>query len=547
MTTALPARVDVVVVGAGPVGCALSLLLARHGRTVALLERHATPYPLPRAVHFDDETARILQACGLGAELPALSEPATTYEWRNGDGLALLRFEIPAEGSQGWPGANMFNQPDLEAWLLEHIGSAPTVELAWGHGVVDTGQHVHGAWVDVEPAGGGPRTRVEASYVVGCDGANSTVRQLLGVEFEDRGFYFDWLVVDVALQEPRVFDPPNLQVCDPRRPTTVVSGGPGRRRWEFMCLPGESLESLDEEAAAWAFLAPWDVRPDNAVLVRHAGYRFRARWATRWHEGRIFLAGDAAHQTPPFAGQGMCAGLRDAVNLAWKLDHVLAHPDADALLDTYDEERIPQAAAVIEMATALGGVICIPDPAEARARDEQMAPLCPPGSSTPAPPLPALTGGVLAPSPGAGELFPQATVRAGDIEGRFDDVVGAGWRLVCVGGPVELEPDLDRWFSSVGGRCVTLGQDLHDVDGCYRRWFAERGVTAAVARPDFHVYGTAATPEGAATLVLLLRRQLDPGPGRGGAAADVVPAPAGVLPAPAGVLPAPAGPVDSRR
>ena len=147
--------------------------------------------------------------------------------------------------------------------------------------------------------------------------------------FDDRGFYYDWLVVDVALHEPRVFDPPNLQVCDPRRPTTVVSGGPGRRRWEFMCLPGETLETLDEEAAAWAFLEPWDVRPDNATMVRHAGYRFRARWATRWHEGRIFLAGDAAHQTPPFAGQGMCAGLRDAANLAWKLDLRAGPPRGD--------------------------------------------------------------------------------------------------------------------------------------------------------------------------------------------------------------------------
>jgi 2-polyprenyl-6-methoxyphenol hydroxylase-like FAD-dependent oxidoreductase len=524
VTANLPSQVDVVVVGAGPVGCALSMLLARHGRTVALLERHTAPYPLPRAVHFDDEAARILQGCGLGAELPALSEPATTYEWRNGDGRALLRFEIPTQGSQGWPGASMFNQPDLEGRMLEHIRSAPTVELAWGHGVVAVGQHAHGAWVDVEPAGGGRRTRVEASYVVGCDGANSTVRQLLGVGFEDRGFYFDWLVVDVALEEPRVFDPPNLQVCDPRRPTTVVSGGPGRRRWEFMCLPGESLECLDEEAAAWNFLEPWDVRPDNAVLVRHAGYRFRARWATQWHTGRIFLAGDAAHQTPPFAGQGMCAGLRDAANLAWKLDHVLAHPDADALLDTYDQERIPHAAAVIEMATALGEVICISDPEAARVRDEQMAPLCPPGSSTPAPPMPALTAGLLAPSPGAGELFPQAMVRIGDNQGWFDDVVGAGWRLVGVGGPVELEPDLDRWFSSVGGRCVTLGQDLYEVDGRCGRWFAERGVAVAVQRPDFYVYGTAATPEGAATLVRLLRRQLDLRSSRDGAAVDLVPA-----------------------
>ena len=413
----MPDRVDVVVVGAGPVGCALSLLLGARGRSVLVVERHTGPYPLPRAVHFDDETARILQACGLGEDLPALSEPATTYEWRNGEGVPLLRFEMPAQGRQGWPSANMFNQPDLEARLFDRVEATEGLSLLWGHAAVDAGQDADGAWVEIEPADGGARQRVDASYVVGCDGANSTVRDLLGVTFDDRGFYYDWLVVDVALHEPRVFDPPNLQVCDPRRPTTVVSGGPGRRRWEFMCLPGESLETLDEEAAAWAFLEPWDVRPDNATMIRHAGYRFRARWATRWHEGRIFVAGDAAHQTPPFAGQGMCAGLRDAANLAWKLDYALDHPGAAALLETYDTERIPQAAAVIEVATELGKVICIPDAEEARARDEQMAPLVPPGGSTPAPPMPGISGGLLTDSALAGELFIQATVRAGDCRG----------------------------------------------------------------------------------------------------------------------------------
>ncbi len=326
VSATVPDQVDVIVVGAGPVGCALSLLLGARRRSVLLVERHAGPFPLPRAVHFDDETARILQACGLGKELPAFSEPATTYEWRNGEGVPLLRFETPAQGHQGWPSANMFNQPDLESRLFDRVTAAESLSVLWGHAVVDTGQDADCGWVEIEAADGSARRRVDGSYVVGCDGANSTVCDLLGVPFEDRGFYYDWLVVDVTLHEQRVFDPPNLQVCDPRRPTTVVSGGPGRRRWEFMCLPGETLETFDEEPAVWKFLEPWDVHPDNATMVRHAGYRFRARWATRWHEGRIFVAGDAAHQTPPFAGQGMCAGLRDAANLAWKLDYALRPP-----------------------------------------------------------------------------------------------------------------------------------------------------------------------------------------------------------------------------
>ena len=213
MSANVPDRVDVVVVGAGPVGCGLALLLGRRGRSVLLLERHLRPYPLPRAVHFDDEAARILQACGIGPDLPALSEPATTYEWRNADGVPLLRFETPVEGRQGWPSANMFNQPDLEARLFERVGATPEASLLWGHAAVETGQNIGSAWVDTESTVDGVRHRVEAAYVVGCDGANSTVRDLLGVTFEDRGFYYDWLVVDVDLHEPRVIrssQPPGL-------------------------------------------------------------------------------------------------------------------------------------------------------------------------------------------------------------------------------------------------------------------------------------------------------------------------------------------------
>jgi len=511
----LPDRVDVVVVGAGPVGCALALLLGARRHTVLLVERHRHPYPLPRAVHFDDETARILQACGIGDDLPALSEPATTYEWRNGQGVPLLRFETPAQGRQGWPSANMFNQPDLEARLFDRVEASEDISLLWGHAAVDAGQADDHAWVEIEPADGGPRARVTASYIVGCDGANSIVRELLGVAFEDRGFYFDWLVVDVALHEPRVFDPPNLQVCDPRRPTTVVSGGPGRRRWEFMRLPGETLETLDEEAAAWAFLEPWDVRPDNATMVRHAGYRFRARWATTWHEGRIFLAGDAAHQTPPFAGQGMCAGLRDAANLAWKLAYVLDHPEAAPLLETYDIERIPQAAAVIEVATELGRVICIPDPEEARARDEQLAPLVVPGSSAPAPPMPGISGGLITDSVSAGELFLQATVQTGGTRGRLDDVVGTGWHLVTNGAPTGPDPELAAWFASIGGSVVAIGATVDDLEGRYAGWFADHGVAAVLERPDFAIYGTAGTHRDAPALLARLRHDLEQPPHRG--------------------------------
>lgn len=244
-------------------------------------------------------------------------------------------------------------------------------------------------------------------------------------------------------------------------------------------------------------------------MVRHAGYRFRARWATRWHEGRVFLAGDAAHQTPPFAGQGMCAGLRDAINLAWKLDYALAHPDCASLLETYDTERIPQAAAVIELATELGRVICLPDEHEASARDEQMAPLIPPGGRTPAPPMPGISGGILADFPVAGELFIQSTVRSGESEGLLDDVVGAGWHLVCADRTPELGHTLGVWFESIGGHVVVIDSTIEDVKGRYGRWLTEHGVTAVLERPDFAIYGTAATSDDVAALISQLKGHLD--------------------------------------
>jgi flavoprotein hydroxylase len=497
---------EVVIVGAGPVGSGLALLLADRGRSVVVIERWPEPYSLPRAVHFDDEAARILQACGVGEALPKLSEPADVYEWRNAEGAILLRFALGEVGACGWPSANMFNQPELEAELACRLEAHPRIRVRRDTEAIGFHQDDDGVTLDVR-RGDGTEGSVRAGFLVGCDGANSTIRRQLDPPMEDHGFFYDWLIVDVALHEPRVFDPVNLQVCDPTRPTTAISGGPGRRRWEFMCLPGEALDALDEEARAWELLEPWDVTPDNATMVRHAGYRFQARWATRWHDGRVFLAGDAAHLTPPFAGQGMCTGLRDAINLAWKLDHVLAHPEATSLLDTYDQERIPHAEKVIGFAIELGKVICVPDPDEARERDTAMAEAAATGGATPAAEMPALEAGLLhLGTPAAGTLFVQGRVGPRALPQRFDDVYGAGWRLVT-DGPLPLPEDLATWFASIGGAIVAVDAEL-DTDLTYRRWFDAHRSVAALQRPDFHVYGSAATADEASTLLVALRDQL---------------------------------------
>ncbi len=494
---------DVVIVGAGPVGLSLAILLAQLGRSVIVVERWPAPYPLPRAVHFDHEVGRILQSCGIGAELEAMTEPAEIYEWRNAAGAALLRFGRIGAGLSGWSESSMFCQPELEALLDRRAAELGSIDLRRGFEVTtlertDTG-------VVIGDASG---TTVRAGFAVGCDGANSTVRRLVEIDRHDLGFFYDWLIVDVVLDHQRVFDPINLQICDPARPTTAVSGGPGRRRWEFMRLSDETLDELNDETRAWELLAPWDVTPENARLERHAVYTFNARYAERWRAGRVFLAGDAAHQMPPFAGQGMGAGLRDAANLAWKLDLVVRGLADDSLLDSYQTERLPHARGAIELSMALGKVICVPDPAEAAVRDEAMAATVT-GELIEVPEMAGIHDGVIQPSsPNAGRLFVQ-----GRIHGhRYDDVHGAGWRLVTTDTGIRpsdaVDADTLAWFDSIGGRITALA----DPDPTTDRWFIEHDASWALQRPDFHLYGTATTSAAAAALLHDLRRHLTANP-----------------------------------
>jgi flavoprotein hydroxylase len=422
----------------------------------------------------------------------------------------------------------MFSQPQLESVLAAKAGSFPNVEVRRGWEAVALADH--GGHVETRARFAGGTGSVRARYVVGCDGANSFVREQLGTALTDLGFCYDWLILDVIPQEEREWKPFNLQICDPRRPTTVVSGGPGRRRWEFMRLPGETIEELNTEQTAWRLLAPWDLNPQNAELERHTVYTFQARWADRWRNGRILIAGDAAHLMPPFAGQGMCSGVRDAANLAWKLDLVLSGRAGDALLDSYTSERSAHVQNAIGMSRALGNVICLTDPAAAAARDEVMLKAGgQPELALPAVPPPVLGPGILnagadgEPIAPAGQLSPQGRVAGPDgVAGRFDQVIGTGFVIVST---ADLSPVLDEArraaLRRLGARVVRLAepgaaaelshqeqgdqvdQVAVDLDGFYLPWLRAAGYEAIVVRPDFYFFGAVAD---AAQLPALLRQ-----------------------------------------
>ncbi|MFE9687232.1 bifunctional 3-(3-hydroxy-phenyl)propionate/3-hydroxycinnamic acid hydroxylase [Streptomyces sp. NPDC006285] len=513
-----PDLYDVVVVGCGPVGMLTAIQLGLKGRQVLIAERWSSPYPLPRAVTFDHEIARILAAVGLGEQLSRVSEPAREYEWQNAAGQRLLRFTWDQPGTSGWPRSSMFAQPGLEGLLVRRLAELPTVTLRRGWEFTGVEQDAAAAHATLSSLDGA-REVVHASYVVGCDGANSAVREHLRTSVTDLGFAFDWLIVDVVPDVARPWIPENLQICDPARPTTVVSGGPGRRRFEFMRLPHESREQLNQAETAWELVRPFGLAPDNAELERHAVYTFQARWADNWRDGRLLLAGDAAHLMPPFAGQGMCSGLRDAANLAWKLDLVLGGRAPDRLLDSYGAERAEQVRSAIDMSMELGKVICVLDPGDAAERDRAMG-ADSGGTVLDNAPGSALVAGLLArtaegtAAPLAGLFCPQGRVRWKGRTGLFDQAVGTGFVVAARFDPAtELDAEGRAFCQEVGAHLVHLGErdqppgTVADLDGTYRALLDSADCDVLIVRPDFYVFG-AAPRAGLGELLAGLRNQL---------------------------------------
>ncbi|MBM7517088.1 bifunctional 3-(3-hydroxy-phenyl)propionate/3-hydroxycinnamic acid hydroxylase MhpA [Nocardioides nitrophenolicus] len=362
---------EAVVVGAGPTGVTAAILLAQAGVPTLVLDRWPEVFPQPRAVHFDDEVHRILAGLGVAEQVAALTIPGAGLRLLSSGHATLAQFDrTDPRTANGYPQANMFDQPDLEAVLRARMHELPLVTFRGG--VEATAVRPGGAdRPEVEYVDLGTREvhRVRPRFVLGCDGAISTVRAAIGSTMRDLGFAEQrWLVVDVATPRELGHWGGVHQVCDSTRAATYMRIGATRHRWEFALLDHETPADYRDLDALAPLLAPWDTDLTDFEVVRLAEYTFRAGLADRWQRDGVFVLGDAAHLTPPFIGQGMGAGIRDAANLAWKIAAVVDGRLPAEILDSYEAERAPHARAMIRLAGLVGRAMTAGGPAGDRLR-----------------------------------------------------------------------------------------------------------------------------------------------------------------------------------
>jgi len=502
-------EVDVVIAGGGPVGVLTANLLGLQGVRVLVLEREHAPHGQPRAFSCDDEALRIYQSAGLiDALKPDLRQGRNvTFTGVGGQPIAQVRLG-EVESGFGYTPIWFFYQPLLEKALREGLSRFPGAELRTGTDVESLEQDGTGVTVRYREPATGARHAVRCRYLVACDGGRSTVRALLGVPLEERGTQEPWIAISGTVSEEDAPAECHI-VCDPERPGFLGRGPLGQFRWEFRLRTGETREEMMQPGTIRRLIGPY-VNPDRVRVERAQLYSFRSVVAQRWRVGRTFLAGDAAHLMPPFLGQGLVSGLRDAANLAWKVAWVLQGRAPEALLDTYASERRPHVRALLDVSSRLGSVFNARSRPMAWVRDTVLRGLqALPAARRfveefPFKPAPAIEEGWMLGGrrsgrhAAEGSYLPQPRVRrASGEEHLLDDSLGTGFAVLSRGGGTGHDAAREL-AEALGARALTVrsagvpGTDedsVEDHTGRLSEWFRGHGADIAVVRPDRFVFG----------------------------------------------------------
>ena len=523
-------KFDVAIVGCGPIGAVIANILGSEKLSICIIEKENTIYDKPRAIVLDWEAMRTLQYCGVAHELSASIKPhpGTDYIGVNGEIIKLFDPQPPPY-ELGWPSTFTFIQPQLEKLLRASMSKKKNIQFFSGYELSNLFQNKREVGIRLNNISDNKKLEIVADYLIGCDGARSSVRSILKINMEDHGFDESWIVVDAHLIKETNLPKKTTQYCWPSRPATYVVGPGNLRRWEIKILPKENKKYFDDQENVIEVLKNY-VDVSALDIWRSATYRHKVVVAKDWRKRRVFLAGDSAHQTPPFLGQGLCTGMRDAFNISWKLAHIKNYGFKKSILSSYQSERKPHATKIIKYAKDFGLIIGEMDIDAAKKRDKKLRKQLLKGhmETTRQKFIPDLKTGMIFKdnmdknnSNLAGTLFVQPKIkkpRGNAI--LFDDYLPMRFLFITNG--VKYQKWMESYsgdWSEMGGIRINIQnektltkfqtdseiEDLIEVGNIFSNWAMKYNIKAVIVRPDRYIYSKIENEDSFAKIFLSIK------------------------------------------
>ena len=498
---------DVIIVGLGPAGSLAALLLSGYGLKVLAIDRDNHIYSLPRAVTISDQGFRIAQEASIDEIYLQNSTELGGAGFVNKD-LEFIGGVLDLEGvvtSNGWAPSRMFHQPFTDQAIRNKLQETKATVLL-GHELIEIKDNVNYVRVLIKDLEKDNELEFTSKYLIGSDGGSSSVRKLLNIRQQDLNYNRDWVVVDVKLKGDNRLDNKALQVCDPNRICTYIPSHLPFRRWEFIINEGEDKRDFMKDKKIQDLINRW-LEPNEYEIIRKAVYQFHSVIAKQFHKGNSFLLGDAAHQNPPFMGEGMMSGYRDAMNLCWKIALTIRCNLKNNLIETYQEERKPHAQFVVENSAGIGELM----EAYAEAVDPNEVPkeLVAKGYGSFV--LPDLDeglffGGKADDSMQAGQLFPQPVIyKNNKVVSRNDEIFGKGFALISKN-KIEINDQDNEFLENIGCTFVCLEEDLINQNHWIEK-IMELG-EVFIVRPDKYIFGSSSNDVSLEELIDDLRKRI---------------------------------------